>query len=148
MNIRFLLTIIYTIFVPSLFLVGCSDDNEDDNRAPPVGPNIHGSWLGTFTTDGKPENTQNISATIRQDGDAIMLQTSLEGLGQSLTGTIKESGRMTMIDAFDAEIWTTYQKAATVTDIELDDFTRAPTAEDPQPPLNKIILKRQVSAFF
>lgn len=107
---------------------GCT--SSDDDPAPPVGPAVGGSWVGHYFDRGGSRQDTPITATIRQDGDAIMIRTSLVGVGANLTGTIDAAGDMRLTDAFDGEIWTTHYRPATTNFVQIADFLRQPEPED------------------
>ena len=83
-----------------------------------------------------------LTATIVHDGDAIMIKTSLAGPGARLTGTMTEDGCLSLLDAFDGEIWTTYFEKATTDNVEIADFLTPPNAGEDLPPLQVIDLVR------
>jgi hypothetical protein len=122
--------------------VGC-DGGGGGSSSPPVGPSIGGQWAGRFyVARSSNPNERAITATIRQDGDAVMIATSLVGIGARLTGTIDAAGSMVLIDGFDGEIWTTFFGPATAASVTVADFLRPPSDTDPTPPLNVIQLIR------
>jgi len=122
-------------------LLGCGGDG--DSREPPIGPDLQGTWAGVYRqTGGGNAMVTALTATIIHDGDAIIIRTSLTGLGARFTGTITEDGELTLLDAFDGEIWTTYYKKATTDDVEIADFLTPPQAGEDLPPLQVISLVR------
>jgi hypothetical protein len=119
-------------------LAGCNDS--DDGSSSPVGPSIAGTWSGVYRVEGG--NSIAITASVSQDGDAVGIATSKPGPpGRRLTGTITPEGEMTMTDADDGEIWSTFG-AVTETHIRIGDFIRQPTARDRDVPLKIIELER------
>lgn len=112
--------------------LGCDSGGSD--AAPPVGPDIRGSWSGRYYIRGASDaREQAITATISQDGDAIILKTSLTGVGADLTGTIDAHGDMTLTDAWDAEIWTTYFQPVNSNFVQVADFTSVPQPGESTP---------------
>jgi hypothetical protein len=99
-------------------LVLCSCDEEGQNSSP-VGPDISGDWSGNYHIGGGPSTP--ISASITQNGDATVVETSLSGEGHLLTGTMDGEGNMYMTDAFDGETWTS-AGPATASRVVLIDF--------------------------
>lgn len=119
---------------------GC---NKGGDSQPPVGPSIGGDWTGRYFARYANRPEVALTATIRQDGEAIMIRTSLVGVGAHFTGTIDPSGDMTLTDAFDAEIWTTRYRPATSNFVQIADFLRAPEPEDlGETPIQIIELRR------
>ena len=123
-----MLTRIYRLVLLVLFacdvlcLAGCNGGGGGGGE-PPIGPNLNGNWVGIYhrirTSDTRK---QDVTAKIKHDGSAVMIKTSLVGIGASLTGTIEPNGEMKMIDPFDGELWTTYFRAATTDRVEICDF--------------------------
>ncbi len=116
------------LLVPLLLLCGCEDsdsDSDSDAWVEPedtwVGADLAGSWAGTYyTTDGI--DSEPITATITQDGDAVTIWTSLIGTGGLFTGTIDEEGFMVMMDNNDGQTWTTIFGATTSNELQLVDL--------------------------
>ena len=112
--------------------LGCDGGGSDS--APPIGPDIRGSWSGRYYVRGASDaREQAITATISQDGDAIILKTSLIGVGANLTGTLSPDGEMTLIDALDAEIWTTFFQPVSASFVQVADFTAVPQPGESTP---------------
>lgn len=104
-----------------LLAVGC--DSGGGSGSTPVGPDIRGKWSGSFYSIRlDPPRRQPVTATIQQDGDAVIIKTSRTGTGANLTGTIDAKGNMKLTDAFDGELWTTYYGPATATRVRILDF--------------------------
>jgi hypothetical protein len=120
---------------------GCNGSGGDD--APPIGPDIRGAWSGRYFARNANRPETALTATIRQDGEAVMIHTSLVGIGANLTGTIQPNGDISLIDAFDGEIWTTHYRPATTNSIQIADFLRTPEPEDEgTTPIQLIELRR------
>ncbi len=129
----------------SLFLValttGCNLSSSSSNREP-VGPDLHGDWSGEFyIMRAENPQRQEITATIEHRGDAVILKTSIVGIGANLTGTINADGEMLMYDALNDEDWTTYFEPATANRIRLVNFMSDPLL-GAQSPLSVIDLRR------
>lgn len=105
-------------------------------------PNIDGDdWSGYFKTTGF-NNRHNLTANVDQTNSNVTLTTTKSGLAHRFVGTINSSGHMLVYDQYDGEDWTTHLGPATSTRINIYDFIRPPTASDPNPPLNSVILSR------
>lgn len=88
-------------------------------------PHIDGQWSGTFFTENWPfPGRRHVSATITQSGDAITIDTSLNGIGSFLTGRIDANGGIVLTDAATGETWTTHRQRATESFIEIADFRK------------------------
>lgn len=128
-----------------VLLVGlhCGCDGGGEAPLPPVGPSIGGQWAGRFfVAESSDIRDQAVTATIRQNGDAVIIETSLVGVGARLTGAIDAEGNMVLTDPFDGETWTTFFGPATPTAVTVADFLLPPTPEDASTPLNVIQLTR------
>jgi hypothetical protein len=108
--------------------------------APPVGPDLRGQWAGVITQPGSPATS--LTATIGQDGNAVTIHTSLQGIGAAFTGASTDDGCLSLTDGFDGETWTTFRRKTTPTRIQISDFTRAPVLGEPQPALRTIDMQR------
>ncbi len=105
-------------------------------------PALNGNqWDGYFQTIGL-NNRFNLGATINQSGGNVNIQTSKPGVANRFVGTVNNRGEMLVFDQFDGEDWTTFRGPATPSSVRLYDFTRPPSAIDPNPPLNSLILGR------
>ena len=123
----------------SVLAAGCGGGGGGGSDAP-VGPDLRGDWIGAYA-NGEGAS-RSLTATIRQDGDAVFLSTSLIGRGARLTGTSTADGSLFLTDAFDGEIWTTYFRPATPARMQIGDFVRPPEPDAPLPPLRIIDLRR------
>lgn len=87
-----------------------------------VGPNLNGNnWAGHFKSI-KGKYTA-VTAVIHHAGDRVTIKTSIQsGVASSLEGTIDKKGRMTMVDTFDSQTWTTRYRPASGGSITLADF--------------------------
>lgn len=122
-------------------LTACNLGSSSSDRNP-IGPDLDGEWSGEFyIMRAQNPRRQAITATIRHEGDAVILKTSKTGIGANLTGTIDEDGNMLMIDALDGEDWTTYFGPATENWLRLADFIWDPLL-GAQSPLAVIDLRR------
>ncbi|MDP6949356.1 MAG: hypothetical protein QF485_09940 [Arenicellales bacterium] len=81
----------------------------------PVGPDLNGSWSGTFTRYTGASG--GISATVSHVGSRVEIRTSA---GFALVGRISDSGSMRLCDS-DRESWTTLYGGATTTSLRLAD---------------------------
>ena len=103
------------------FATGCNGGGDDAD--PPVGPNLNGRWTGRYYSAQSSDTREfPMTATIRHDGSAIRIQTSLTGVGATLSGTIEPNGEMSLIDPYDGEIWTTYFEPASTERVRVADF--------------------------
>ncbi len=82
----------------------------------PVGPDLNGSWSGTFTHYTGASG--GVSATVSHVGSRIIISTNL---GLVLVGGIDSGGGMLLCDS-EREDWTTLYGAATTTSIRLADY--------------------------
>ncbi len=82
----------------------------------PVGPDLNGSWNGTFTD--YTGTTVVASATVSHVGSRVEISTSR---GPDLVGGIDDSGEMRLCDG-EGEDWTTLYGAATTTSLRLADY--------------------------
>lgn len=163
MNEHVLSRILLTLLLAGMMAgSGCGGDNDltdspDDGSTPPSTdttpptdtttptdppssgsiPKIAGAWRGTYYTRGYglEQPGVSISAQIRQDGDAVIINTTLTGVGANLTGTIDSDGDMRLTDAYDGEIWTTHYRPATPSFIQIADFLRPPELGDLETPI-------------
>ena len=127
------------ILLAPLLMSGCGGGGGSSD--PPVGPDLRGEWVGVFLGNGP---RQALTATILQDGDAIMIRTSLTGIGANLSGTSSTDGSLSLTDAFDGEIWSTFSSKASATRVQIQDFLRSPAPDDPNAPLQTIELTRAI----
>lgn len=112
--------------VLALSLPGCDDD--DDDKASPVGASIGGSWSGVYYREG--HSRLPITAKIGQDGDAVSISTSKpEPPAQRFAGRINASAELDLTDASDGEEWTSLQPANSH-HVKIGDYVRQPTAQD------------------
>ena len=117
-------------------LTGC--DGGDGGSSSPVGADLSGSWSGSYENE-ETGSSASISATVRQDGNGVTINTDKGGPpGQSLSGSIDASGNMTMTDAADGEVWTSY-RPATSSRIVISDYTYRPEAGETNDVPRKII---------
>jgi hypothetical protein len=122
---------------------GDKGGEKDETPAKPAAvPRIGGKWTGSFFVTDKAGSTP-LKATIRQSNDAIVITTNLaEPPGQMFSGGITTSGKMTLTDAFDGEIWTTFFGPATTDFVKIADFVERPQTNSVAPPLFVIELRR------
>ena len=116
------------------------DTDIEDTSAQPV--NITGDdWVGYYTrTD--TSYILYLAASISQEGSRVEITTTKSGLGHYFSGNINAYGDMLVYDSFDGEDWTTHYGPARSTKIKIYDFAWSFEADEPVPPLNKIILYR------
>lgn len=140
---------------PLLFLLillipmsGCDNGSSSDGgsgeqaatEVQVIGPNLNGNtWAGYIkNTKGRYDP---IGAVIRQSGDRVTIQSSIQsGIGSLLTGTIDSRGRMTMTDHYDNEVWTTVGRSASKSYIKLEDYVF--NEKHQRSDINTIVLKR------
>ena len=142
------------LFSTCCFFIGC-DDSSDSGEIiqPPPGNGssgngpitlrLSGSWRGSYSVLGDLDpGGVPITASVQQSGDAITIRTSLSTVGANLSGSIDSDNCIRLTDAFDGEVWTTHFQKATDNHIQIADFIRPPSAEEPDPPTNVIDLRR------
>ena len=113
--------------VAAVCLLGCEEDDDDDKD---IGPNVGGKWSGTYyITDGS-EN-EEITATVKHNGDSVTIKTSREGMGASFSGTIDAEGNMRLTDASDGETWTTDYGPASKNELKIADILLERSLSDP-----------------
>ena len=104
---------------------------------------LGGKWTGSASVLGDNDaGGFAITATVTQKGNAITIRTSLPTLGANFSGMIEEDGNLRLTDAFDGETWTTHFQKPTNNRIQIADFVRPPSFENPDPPTNVIDLSR------
>lgn len=129
----------WALISPAYSLVAGSGGGGD--TASPVGPHVGGKWSGEYGNDETGES-MGLTASIKQDGDALTITTSKSGLGHSFTGTIHEDGYIRVTDAYDGQTWTSYGQT-TANHLMIEDYTHRPTIYDENdPPVQYIILNR------
>lgn len=106
-----------------LMLWGATGCSEDPN-APPVGPDINGTWSGTYHDPGGPEIP--VSATIVQNGSSLFVETSMPTYGRLLTGSMNADGHAFLEDAYDGETWSTIGGTVTSTHVDFIDYAYGP----------------------
>ncbi|MDZ4200331.1 MAG: hypothetical protein U1E27_13725 [Kiritimatiellia bacterium] len=128
-----------------VLLTGCDKGGGEKNRGPSPGrADLRGKWVGAYFHEDKPSATwRELTATIVQDGNSIILRTSLSGMGGLFTGSMNSDGNLELTDAHDGETWTTaLQFVPTASRVQIADFLRTPTLEDPVVPKQIIDLRR------
>jgi len=129
------------VLVVAALALGCGSGS-GHKRSPPVGPNITGRWNGEYFRTDRSSRTA-LTATIRQDGDAIWINTSkAEGRARSFTGTMDEDGEMSLTDAYDGQHWTSEYGPATTNRVVIGDYVERPSMEDPDPASYVLSLQR------
>jgi hypothetical protein len=99
---------------------------------------IAGSWSGSYENEETGEHV-SISATVDQDGSGVVIKTTKGNPpGQSLSGSMDGDANLTMTDAGDGEVWTSYTPT-TASRIVITDFTYQPQARDTNDVPRKII---------
>jgi hypothetical protein len=85
---------------------GCDSGGGEAKGTPgTAGLDLTGSWSGEYTSPGV---RIALKAKIRQNGDAVVIQTSKDGVCNLLTGTMSPDGSLFMTDSVDAETWTSH----------------------------------------
>jgi hypothetical protein len=84
---------------------GCNDSGDGGGTPGTAGIDLSGSWSGEYTSPGVRIAVQ---ARIRQSGDAVVIQTTKNGVANFLTGTMGPDGFLFLTDSVDAETWTSY----------------------------------------
>ena len=134
-----------------VFLVcmsGCEGDGSSSFDGTGSVPDLAGTWTGTYYIEeddtGTRFNSQSISATVTQSGISVSIVTSKGGTAHELVGEIDASGNMLMTDSFDGETWSTFNRAATESLIELNDILREDeiTSVDYGDSLATVVLRR------
>lgn len=120
----------------------CDLGGGGSSRSTPVGPDLQGKWTGEFyIMRAANPRREAITATIKHDGDAIIIKTSKSGVGANLTGTIDADGEIVATDPLDGETWTTILGPATADRVRIADFIWDPLL-GAQSPLKVIDLRR------
>lgn len=145
---------VVVLFLTCCFFIGCNDSNDSgETIQPPPGKGssgngsitlrLSGSWRGSASVLGDLDSGGvSITAFVQQSGDAITIRTSLSTLGANLSGSIDSDNCIRLTDAYDGEVWTTHFQKATDNHIQIADFLRPPSAEEPDPPTSVIDLRR------
>jgi hypothetical protein len=129
------------VAISPIFYLFNQDGSSNDTTTDPVGADIAGEWAGYYENDETGES-EAITATVGQDGDAVTIITSKIGVAHQLSGAISTDASLYMTDAYDGQTWTS-QRAATHNSLELGDYTYTPEGGDaPEPPLQFIQLYR------
>lgn len=89
----------------AVVLSGCLGGGGGGGGPSPVGSDLRGKWSGYYKS---PDQRVNLTATIKQEGNALTIETTKEGVGHLLTGTIDDDSYVFLTDAFDGETWTSY----------------------------------------
>lgn len=124
---------------------GCLEGGENDRGPLPGQADLRGIWTGVYYQEQAPGATRReLTARVRQDGDGIMIRTSLSGVGERFTGRMEPDGNLYLIDAHDGEDWTTHLEfRPSAGRLRISDFLRPPDPEgDPDPPKQVIDLRR------
>jgi len=126
--------------VAIVFGAGCEEEYDG-----PVVPNIAGNWRGSYyfyeqddkgaidLSKGSRRGLRAITATVVQNEDNHMyvsITTSKSGRGHHFYGTIDGMGNMRMVDSYDGETWTTFNRRATPQVIELNDLVLSGEIKD------------------
>jgi len=139
-----------------IFSTGCEEEYDG-----PVVPDISGSWTGSYyfnekggksaidLSKGSRRGLRSITATVAQNEDNhanVTITTSNSGRGHHFYGTIDAIGNMRMIDSYDGETWTTFNRRATSQLIELNDLILSGEIKDGVGQgLMTVLLNRRVS---
>ncbi len=107
---------------------------------PVVGPNLNGDTWAGYIKDRR-DLREPMTAVIRQVGSEITIETSFsnEGGAGKFVGKISASGKINVIDQYNAEDWTTLYGPASKNSINLADFV---FVDGQRVNTNIIILKR------
>lgn len=128
----------FTTSFPASMLQKSTDIQLKDSEVPDISG---ANWAGCFI-DGVTSVRENLTASIVLTGSQVTIETTRTDLGHHFTGTINSNGDMLLYDSYDGEDWTTHFGPATATKIDIYDFVRPPSVDDPSPPLNEIVLYR------
>lgn len=127
--------VLATVCVIAL-MSGCDGGGGGSSSPAPVG--IEGSWSGSYENE-ETGDTASISATVDQDGSSVIIKTSKGGPpGQSFSGSMDGNGNLTMTDAADGEVWTSYYPA-TANRILITDYVYHPEAGETNDVPRKIV---------
>ena len=107
MNKKRSLRRVWGFLLMMVLLAGCGGGDGDDG---PTFLDLSGDWSGRYVG---PDGDQDLQATITQEQDALIITTSLQGIGQLFTGNIDTNNEITLTDAYDGEIWTSHGIVAT-----------------------------------
>jgi hypothetical protein len=118
---------------------GCNDGNDNDGGGVPgtAGINLSGSWTGEYTSPGV---RVPLSARILQNGNAVIINTTKDGVANFLTGTMGPDGFLFLTDSVDAETWTSYGEV-TANSFLVRDYLYDPTLGNDSPEQD-LILRR------
>ena len=141
MNIKRFISVIPALLFVFCF-AGCDESDSSNNNNSNGYVNIAGQWSGVYYETDKAGSTINLSATIQQDGEAVVISTTKSGTGGLLTGTIDQDGNMSITDAFDGEGWPTFYGPATSTHIKIADYLWDASIPEIDIPLAVIDLNR------
>ncbi len=105
-------------------------------------PDVAGAdWAGYFMYGDSREKT-DVTVEITLQGTLITITTSKTGIAHYFGGLINENGDIKVYDSYDDQTWTTHFGPATSTSINLYDYVRLPSPEEPDPPFNELIITR------
>lgn len=128
--------VVFATMCVLLLMLGCDGGGGSD--AEPVGADISGSWSGSYENEETGAST-SISADVVQDGSGVTMTTSKGGPpGQSFSGSIDADGNMSLVDAGDGELWTSYTPV-TANRILITDYVYQPQAGDTNDVPRKVI---------
>ena len=108
------LAVFFAAVMSLLIFEGCNDGGgggtsvnvtNDTGTVSTSSLDLSGSWRGRYTS---PTQDVPLTAKIRQSGDTLIIQTTKQGVGHLLTGTIASSGNIMLTDSMDGETWTSY----------------------------------------
>jgi hypothetical protein len=118
---------------------GCDSGGGGTGGSPgTAGIDISGSWSGAYVAPGIEIP---LTAKIRQSGDAVIIKTSKDGVGNLLTGSMNAEGHLTLVDAYDGETWTSFGPVSEHY-IRIRDYLYRPKPGEDEPPEQDIILHR------
>ncbi len=118
---------------------GCNDGNDNDGGGTPgtAGINLSGSWTGEYTSPGV---SVSLRARILQNGNAVIINTTKDGVASFLSGTMGPDGFLFLTDSVDAETWTSYGDV-TANSFIVRDYLYDPTLGSDSPEQD-LILRR------
>lgn len=123
------LVVSFLTTVSLLVLAACNDGGGSTGGPSSSGFNLSGSWSGRYQS---PDMQLALTAKIRQDGDTLIIQTTKEGVGHLLTGTISTNGSIMLTDSLDGETWTSYGEVTDVY-VRIRDYLYNPALGSDQP---------------
>ncbi len=133
---------------------GLAPNMFDEHFSSPTGPTTQAAsnsppdvvgddWAGYFMYGDTGEKI-DVTAEITLEGTLMTITTSKTGMAHYFGGLMNASGDIQVYDSYDDQLWTTHFGPATSTSINLYDYVRLPSPEEPNPPFNELIITRPV----